>query len=392
MRLFCIIPDYLSAIIDKGEIQPGYYNPGNLADEVHILMTNDDKPPVEPLQYMAGTAQLFLHNLPEDRGFPVSRLSFLTPSRLERWAKPGVELARKIRPDLIRCHGADWNAYLASRIKRELGVPYCVSLHINPDVNAVRRYLPPKSGAERRNNVFYEYLENEGLRFADKILPVYKPILPYLERHKIPSENIQVAYNILNTLHLKTKTDYAAHSPFRLICVGRLFEDKNPGNILYALAHIPNAELTVVGDGPIRPEIEALAHDLNIVNRVHFAPAIPNDDLCRLLPEQDAFVVHTEYFELNKSVLEALLTGLPVIINRRKGVPVPEFEEGDFVRLVENTPEAYRAAILSLMTGNEVRESLGRKAYTHARALWDPQKTEAVYVAVYKDLLGKKNG
>jgi glycosyltransferase involved in cell wall biosynthesis len=392
MKLLCIIPDRLSALIDKGEIQPGYDNPGNLADEVHILLMNDDKPPLEPLQYMAGSARLYLHNLPEDARLPGRGLTFLTRFRLKRWAKPGVDLARKIKPDLVRCHGAEWNVYLASRIKRELGVPYCVSLHINPDANAVRRYLPPVSGIERRNNMFYEYIEDEGLRCADKVLPVYKPILPYLERHGIPAENIQLAYNILNVLHLKVKEDYTAHAPFRLICVGRLFEGKNPQNILRALARIPGAELLIAGDGPARPGLEALAGELAITNRVRFVHAIPNDDLCRLLPEQDAFVVHTQYFELNKSVLEALLTGLPVIINRRQGIPVPEFEEGDFVRLVEDTPDAYYEAICSLMTDNEGRASLGRKAYNHARAHWDPKKTEAVYTTVYKELTGKRGG
>jgi len=392
MKLLCIIPDHLSAIVDKGEIQPGYYNPGGLAEEVHILMTNSDRPPLEPIQYMVGKARLFLHNLPANYSLPGKRFPLLTPWRLRRWAKRGVALARKIKPDMIRCHGADWNAYLAAQIKAELGVPYCVSIHTNPDLSPVRRHLSPSSPAERRHNAFYEYLEGTGLRAADKALPVYKPVLPYLARLGVRQENTRVCYNVLNTLHLKRKSEYRAHEPFRLICVGRLFEGKYPENIIRALVQIPDAALTVVGDGPARPELEALTAGLGLAGRVRFAPAILNDELCRLLPEQDAFVVHTDYFELNKSVLEALLTGLPVIINRRQGTPVPEFEEGDFVRLVDNTPESYRMAIRELMDSHEARASLGRRAYAHSRANWDPAITEAAYVAVYKELLEKKHG
>jgi len=40
--LLVIIPDRVTDILIKGEFQPLYYNPGNLFDEVHILMTNDD--------------------------------------------------------------------------------------------------------------------------------------------------------------------------------------------------------------------------------------------------------------------------------------------------------------------------------------------------------------
>jgi glycosyltransferase involved in cell wall biosynthesis len=135
--------------------------------------------------------------------------------------------------------------------------------------------------------------------------------------------------------------------------------------------------------------LEKLTASLGLSERIHFVPAINNDELCRLLPEQDAFVVHTDYFELNKSVLEALLTGLPVVINWRMGTPVPEFGEGDFVRLVDNTAEAYQTAIQELVYSQEARESLGRRAFAHARARWDPGITEAAYVAVYNELLEK---
>ena len=42
-RLLVIVPDRLSSILDKGEIQPDYYNPGRVFDEVDILMTNDEE-------------------------------------------------------------------------------------------------------------------------------------------------------------------------------------------------------------------------------------------------------------------------------------------------------------------------------------------------------------
>ena len=127
----------------------------------------------------------------------------------------------------------------------------------------------------------------------------------------------------------------------RIICVGRLLDEKDPSNIIRAVSRLPGVELLIVGDGPKRPELEALVCGLDVGDRVRFAPAIANDELCRMLSTFDLFAVHTEYWEINKSVLEALLSGLPVIINRRLSDPVPEFEEGDFLRLVENSEESY---------------------------------------------------
>lgn len=384
-RLLVIVADRISEILAKGEYQPGYYNPGAVFDEVHILMTNDDRPSVADLQRTVGGARLTVHNHPDDSTLVARKPEFLTGWRLRRWAKGGIAIARRIRPDLIRCHGADWNAYLASRIKAELGIPYVVSLHINPDVNPVRRHLGSQlSAAETRINCFYEHIERTGLRDADLVMPVYKPILPYLERLGV--ERVDVCYNVLNRLHLREKTDYTLHRPPRIIYVGRLLEDKNPENILRAVARIPAAEITIVGDGPIRGRLQEQAVSFGIGRRVRFLPAVANDELCRILPEQDIFAIHTEYWEISKSVLEAVLTGMPAIINRRHGSAVPELE-GDFVLLVENSEESYRMALERLLGDGPARAALGRRAFAHARSHWAPEITEAKYAAIYRRLL-----
>ncbi|MBP7711996.1 MAG: glycosyltransferase [Gammaproteobacteria bacterium] len=386
-RLLVMVPDRVSQILEKGEIQPLYYNPGQLFDEVHLLMTNDDQPDTALLQAMVGGARLVIHSHPEAPEIIAGgEWRRWWHRALRRWAEGGVEIARRIRPDLIRCHGADWNTYLASRIKRRLGTPYVVSLHINPDVNPPRRIV--KSGlteAEQEHNAFFEYIEGVGLRGADRVLPVYRPIVPYLERLNI--RRYRVCYNVLNIHDLRQKTDYRLGKPPRLICVGRLIPEKNPEQILRALARLSEVRLTVVGEGPQRPALEALARELGLVERVEFRPSVPNDELCAMLPGFDMFVVHTEYWELNKSVLEGLLTGLPLVINRRIGPPVPELHGVDFVRMVDNTADAYLEAIGGLLRDDADREALGRRAYAHAQAHWSPARTEAVYVEVYRQVM-----
>jgi glycosyltransferase involved in cell wall biosynthesis len=385
--LLVIIPDRVSQIITKGEYQPRYYNPGGVFDDVHLLLTNDDQPDIAALQRTVGRARLTVHNLPEDEN-PM----YLPPTllgrwkrwhALRRWAEPAVQLARRINPALVRCHSADFNAFAASRIKRALGTPYVVSLHINPDINAVRR-PPPQSLAEERRNLAWEDLEREGLRHADLALPVYRSILPYLDRLGIKRR--QVAYNVLNSDYLAAKTEYTLHDPVRVISVGRQIPEKNPAPIIQAVARIPGMQLTLVGDGSIHDHLRDIVQKLGVSDRVLFEPAIANDRLCHMLPDFDIFAVHTEYAELNKSVLEGLLTGLPLIINRRSGVPVPELDQADFVFTVENTEESYYAALLELINNHDLRERLGRRAFARARADWAPEITEAAYVDIYRRL------
>ncbi len=185
------------------------------------------------------------------------------------------------------------------------------------------------------------------------------------------------------------KNDYSLHDPVRLISVGRHFSLKNPENIIRAVQELPNVQFTLVGDGPYQEMLESLVCDLKLNSRVTFIPAIPNDELCRLLPEQDIFVIHSEHWELSKSVLEALLTGLPCVINRRKKEQVPELQ-GDFVMLVDDSKDAYLEAIKKLIADSDLRENLGREAYAHAQEHWAPPKTEAKYVEIYERILAQR--
>ncbi len=387
-RLMVLVPDYFSAIIDKGEYQPNYYNPGDFFDEVVLVTTADERVDPEALRSTVGSAKVSLHSVPENPARIQADWRADGWAALKAWAEPVVELAVSLRPQLIRCHGADWNTYAAARVKERLGIPYVVSLHINADVNPPRRHLcAAPTPSQWRENDFYEYLERAGLAGAELVMPVYRSVLPYLERMGVG--RVQVCYNVLSTLHLRRKDDYRLHSPARLLYVGRLFEQKNPVSILHALAQVPDVELTVVGDGPLRPELERLTVELGLDGRVTFRPAVPNAELCALLPDFDLFVIHSEYWELNKSLLEALLTGLPCVMNRRKGLPVPELTEaklscGGIVEFVEDTPEGYLEALQGLLSDHARREGLGRRAQAHAHEHWSPTKAEAAYLDVYR--------
>lgn len=380
--LLVLIPDRITDILVKGEYPPRYYNPGEVFDEVHILTTCDDRAALSRVQLTVGSARLTLHNHPDDYRIIYQDWERDECRRLKEWAEPVVALAGRIDPDLIRCHGADWNIYVAHRIKQTLGTPYVVSLHINPDVNPCRRTLGSNLTPEQeRINRFYTHIEQTGLCDADLVMPVYRPILPYLDRLGV--ERVEVCYNLLNRDHLREKTDYDLHDPPRLLSVGRLIPEKNPACLIRAVASLPGVQLTVVGDGPLRAALEALSQTLGVADRVRFRPVVPNDELCATLPDFDLFATHSDYFEISKSVLEPLVTGLPVVINRRPGAPVPELTD-EIAVLVDNTVDGYRHAIVHLLTDHAARAALGRRALAHSRRVWSPAATEARFAEIYR--------
>ena len=379
-RLMVIVPDYVSVFLDKGEEIDRYYNPGDVFDEVHIVLTNDDRPNMAAIKRMAGRACVYLYNLPTGRNLFLRSLGW-RPLFLERWVRGALALARAIQPNLVRCHGALLNGYAAYRIKQAYGVPYLVSLHINPDedVRGRARGLKQRLFATAQQTV-----GNLTLRNADLVMPVYQSIIPYLER--IGVRRFEVCYNVLNPAYLCQKTDYDLHQPLRLISVGRQFKEKNPDHLIRAVSELSNVELTVVGDGDHHDYLRKVAVDCGVSDRVIFHKAIPNDELCRQLPEFDIFAVHTEYWELSKSVLESFLTGLPVVINRRRGSAVPELSE-DICMMVDNTVDGYLNALTRLIDDGVHRGQLGRRAYAHAQANWSPVETERKFANIYREML-----
>jgi len=383
--LMIIVPDRISDFVDKGEVVDRYYNPGNLFDEVHLVLTNNDQPNRAALRRMVGEAKLFVHNLPDARGEFVRTLGW-RPWLLGPWTRHAVDLARAVRPAMIRCHGALLNTFAASAIKKTLGIPYVVSLHINPDEDVRGRAA---GFVKRAVTVAQQDIERIGLINADLVMPVYKPIAPYLDRLGVT--RYEVCYNSLNPTFLCKKDDYALHRPVRVISVGRQFAEKNPDNLIKAVAALPAVHLTMVGDGSHHRHLCDVATACGIADRVEFIPSIANDELCRRLPNFDIFATHSEYWELSKSVIEPLLTGLPVVINRRNGAPVPELTD-DICLLVENTVDSYRRALERLMGDDRYRESLGRSAYAHAQRHWSPAATEAKFVTIYRGLIEGRRG
>jgi len=99
---------------------------------------------------------------------------------------------------------------------------------------------------------------------------------------------------------------------FRWIAVGRLAPVKDYPTLLRAFTNLPGKPtLLIAGSGPDEQQLRALATELNIASRVHFAGF--QADIQALLAEADGFVLSSLWEGLPISVLEASAARLPVI-------------------------------------------------------------------------------
>lgn len=383
-RLLIVLSDRPSDWVRKGEIVDRYFNPGDVFDHIDLLLTNDDRPDLDALQRMAGRASVVVHNLPAPRWLFIATFGW-TPSLLRIWARRVARLSSEIRPGVIRCHGVRTDLLAAVRVKEVSGAPLVVSLHSNPDVDQLRgrraTTLPRRIAGRLARR-----LEVYGLQRADLVLPVYEPIVEYLQ--SIGVARYEVAYNVVG--HRATpKRDWDLRDGvLRAMTVSRQERgEKDPSPLLEAVAAVDGVHLIVVGDGPLHEELRELARRLGINERVTFHQSLPNDRVLRLMAESDLFVYSSEVFEISKACIEAALTGLPIVANDRTGRPAPELI-GGHVRLVDGSTQSYAVAIEELKEDEVARARLGRAALDHARRHWAPDRWESHVAAMYEKLLG----
>jgi len=380
-RLLVVIPDRVTEILDKGEFAPRYYNPGDFFDDVHLLLMNDDRPDPASLQALVGSAKVTLHNFA-----PASfdETWFRVP-RLREWARDPVALARSIAPDMIRAYGHYTSTFAAAEMKRALGVPMLVSLHGNPDVDYYRGRLA-RTWRQRCEGWMSRRYEVESLRAADLVIPVYSPIVPFLD--SIDVTRYEVVYNVVGP-GLQPRTVYPAKTEWRALCVGRQTKDqKNPAAIIAALEGLDHVSLDLVGDGELHDGLRQLATRNGLADRVRFHRTMANESVLELMRRADLFVYQSDNFEISKGTMEASLAGLPVILNRRPGGLADEVREGPYL-VVDDNPVSYRDSIRRVVTDAALREDLGRRAAAYALNRWHPDAMEARVVEISRSLIAQ---
>ena len=128
---------------------------------------------------------------------------------------------------------------------------------------------------------------------------------------------IHVIYNALPNIDLRTQSREAIRAQLgwgdapMLLSVARLQRWKGIDHLIEALAELPDARLTVAGDGPDRARLEALA--AHLTGRVHFTGQLPAAEVLRLMKAADALALYSAYEGFSHTLLESLHVGTPVL-------------------------------------------------------------------------------
>jgi glycosyltransferase involved in cell wall biosynthesis len=176
--------------------------------------------------------------------------------------------------------------------------------------------------------------------------------------------------------------------------VGRLAEVKLQDVLIRAFAQvlpvIPTAHLVLVGDGPLRTQLEQQVRDLGLYRAVHFAGYRPDPE--RYLAAMDVFALPSRAEAMPLVIPEAWAAGRPVVASRVGAIP-GMFADADAGYLVEPGDVAGLADRLRLLLGDLQRaREMGLAGRRLARAKYDVAVMVGAYDRLYCEVLTQKKG
>ena len=176
-----------------------------------------------------------------------------------------------------------------------------------------------------------------------------------------------------------------ADGPIRFVLVARLEPRKAVDRALRALAQVPGARLDVVGDGPLRGELEALAAALGLGERVRFWGYRADPEA--IVAEADAAICSSIAEGLGLALLEAMALARPVVSVPVGGVP-ELVTDGDAGWLADGiSEEALTAAVrAAVAAGRPELRRRGARARTAIERSFSDEGMRRAYEELYAAL------
>lgn len=250
---------------------------------------------------------------------------------------------KEFKPDTILSFGDIINP-LALLANRGLGYPIYISDRISPKQNLGR---------------FKNFMKKITYRKATGIIAQTEQAAAYKRQVFGNGINLKIIPNSLR----KIEHFDAVEKKNQVIGVGRLSFEKGFDRLIEAFAKIQNHDdwiLVLVGDGPVRTQLEQQAVALGITERVVFLGM--RKDVDHLLSESKIFVIPSRCEGFPNALCEAMASPLPCIAF--DGVPTENLitDHEDGLVLKDGDIEGLSDAMEQLMNDEDLRDALSRKA------------------------------
>lgn len=324
-----------------------------------------------------------------EAGIPVTHLPVDRLRRLDQIANFHREM-RRSAPDLIHAH-LEFASILSSVNGWLTGTPVVATLHtLDAPALGNRR--------DTRRWLMYRTLAS----FADRVICLTRANAEIAQRTGLGRAQIMVLPNGVEAddFDAPPKTSRAAlrqqlgipeTAPLAVaVCVLR--PEKALDRLLMAFPEVvralPDAQLLIVGDGPMMAPLKALAAQGGLAAKVHFAGY--RKDVADVMRAADVFVLPTIFDAQPTVIMEAMAARLPVVATTIAGIP-DMVEDGVFGTLVppDDVP-ALATALTDLLADPARGRQMGEAGRERVVAEFSIDRQIARLGALYDDLIARR--
>jgi len=299
---------------------------------------------------------------------------------VENYTRRAGRIASKENYDIIHAH--EWMTFQAGiAAKKQSGKPLVLHVHAT-EFDRVGDNV----------NQSIHRIEKEGMEVADSIITVSNYTKDLIVKHYgISPEKINVIHNATDFENIILKEKYGIQKDSRIVLfLGRITFQKGPEYFLHAAKKIletekdSNIRFIMAGSGDMKSYIVEKAAEMGIADKFLFTGFISDEDVKKIYKIADVYVMPSVSEPFGITALEAIKSGVPVIVSKNSGVTelVRHCLKADFWDVNEMSDK-----ILALLKHDILHSHLKEMGMEEVNKIsWDASADKCI--GIYNSLVG----
>ena len=232
-----------------------------------------------------------------------------------RYAMVAAQVAKDLEGQFDVIHAHDWLTYFAGiAAKRVSGKPLVVHMHATEF---------DRSGENINRRVYA--IEKAGMQAADRVIAVSELTRRIvIGKYGIPADKVVTVHNAVRFGESEEAARERAVKDKDVPFLGRITYQKGPDYFVEAAAkvlqRVSDVRFVMAGSGDLMNHVVRRVAQLGIADRFHFTGFLKGGEVQRMFRLSDVYVMPSVSEPFGISPLEAMRSGVPVIISRQSGV------------------------------------------------------------------------
>ena len=232
-----------------------------------------------------------------------------------RYAMVAAQVAKDLEGQFDVIHAHDWLTYFAGiAAKRVSGKPLVVHMHATEF---------DRSGENINRRVYA--IEKAGMQAADRVIAVSELTRRIvIGKYGILADKVVTVHNAVRFGESEEAAPERAVKDKVVTFLGRITYQKGPDYFVEAAAkvlqRVSDVRFVMAGSGDLMNHVVRRVAQLGIADRFHFTGFLKGGEVQRMFRLSDVYVMPSVSEPFGISPLEAMRSGVPVIISRQSGV------------------------------------------------------------------------